>query len=326
MSLLSDISKALRLERTRLRRVVGATVIAIAIVLLLASTFVDKLSLQAGIAVGVVAILFFTTLVLDGVATVKSENEIQIYRDEDDALSAQLEYIRTQRPKRVRMFEYSGYMIASLLKELSDSSGTKSVKLLLFDPRKATEWHSRYRILPVIASLPITFGEREDIDLQVRCYSTPASLRGRNYDERVIVAGWYTYDRRDGQPDEAQLWGGHNAVVMTPCDNSSGAALRATFNRAFDAIWRYATPLTDVVASYSEVKSYMEPAWLERVSGVASADNERHSGEAGEQPPTGQAGEGSVSANHSEAVANEHDRASDSRDVIETEAAVHRPE
>jgi hypothetical protein len=260
-----------------MRRIVSGVVVATAIVLLLASTFVDKLSIQAGIAITVVAILFFVTLLVDHVMMVRSESEIEIFVDEVTALSTQQQYIRSRRPRSVRMLEYSGYSVTTLLSELSDSIGTQSIKLLLCDPRDAPEWHRVYRILPVIASLPLVFGGREDLDLQVRCYTSPASLRGRNYGDSLVVTGWYTHDQRNGQPDNEQMWGGHNALVMAPCDNPSGIALRTTFNRVFDSIWDDSPTLGEVITSYPDVMKHMEAPWLQRVSSE-SPSTDRESG------------------------------------------------
>lgn len=273
MSQLSSVQRVVRLESARIRRIVSGVVVVAAIVLILASTFVDKLSIQAGIAITVVAILFFVTLLLDHVVMVRSESEIEIFVDEVAALSTQQQYIRSRRPRSVRMLEYSGYSVTTLLNELSDSSGTRSIKLLLCDPRDAPEWQRVYRILPVIASLPLVFGGREDIDLQVRCYTSPASLRGRNYGDSLVVTGWYTYDQRDGQPGKEQRWGGQNALVMAPCDNPSGVALRTNFNRVFDGIWNESPTLSEVIASYPETMNYMEASWLQRVSGETGSVN-----------------------------------------------------
>src|SRR5713226_285847 len=118
MTLLSRVRSALRLETPRLRRAFSASIIVTATALTVLTAFVREISVEAAVSVGVVSTLFFVVLLVDYVATLQSSNEIVIFANEDEATDAQLQYIRSRPPKRVRMCEYSGYAVGALFTEL----------------------------------------------------------------------------------------------------------------------------------------------------------------------------------------------------------------
>ena len=211
-----------------MRRIVSAVLVVAVVALLVGAAAAREISWEAGVSVGVSSSLFFLALLLDYVATLSSENGIRIFANEDAALDAQQQYIRAQTPRSVQMYEYSGHTVSRLFTELGNCASLRDLKLLLHDPRTAPDWQRDFRILPVIATLPVSFQMLADANVEIRCYSHNASFRGRNYDGKLIAAGWYTYERREGRGEKERLWGGQNAVVIAPTDNPSGAALRRT--------------------------------------------------------------------------------------------------
>lgn len=264
--MLRTISAAVRLENDRLRRAFSALLIGSVVALLLLSAFLDQLSSRTGLAVADVGILFLLALLLDYVASLRLRVGLEVFPNEAAAAERQVEFIKDHGPKTVRMFEYSGYTVRHVFDALASSGGTKTLQILLADPRHAPPWHRNWRILPTIVDLGLRFSPRVDLKVEIRCYSVPASFRGRDYNGELIAVGWYTHDRRPGQPGDEQLWGAQNAVMLAPRAHPSGAALREMFDEVFAGVWATAVPVWEALEDEAEFRTAHED-WLRRVSG-----------------------------------------------------------
>jgi MoaA/NifB/PqqE/SkfB family radical SAM enzyme len=84
--------------------------------------------------------------------------------------------------------------------------------------------------------------------VKIKCYRTPGSLRGRNFGDRWIQVGWYTYQTSGdakiyGSP---QIWGDTNSVITAPISSPEGQILKSMFNEVFEKMWRESVPPIDV--------------------------------------------------------------------------------
>ncbi len=159
----------------------------------------------------------------------------RVYRDEsDEARQHQLEIIKDVRPARVRMWEHSAFTAMFLLEALAKCPDFKHLQLLVAHPAHASTWHRDRRIRPAVDNLRLLFSRRPDVLVEIRCYES-ASVCGRNFDDRFIAAGWYTFDPRpELQSPGPPVWGARNPVTIVDCSTPEGAALREGFNKAFD--------------------------------------------------------------------------------------------
>jgi hypothetical protein len=155
---------------------------------------------------------------------------LQVFESQDEAMPYVLQFVETESPKTADLLEYSTSTIRPLLDKLRKADAR--IRLLVFDPKDAISPQQRAAIESSLANLRTDFkGYR---NLQVRCYRTPASLRGRSLGGEVVTVGWYTYQHED---DELLLAGHSNAMVLATTDTRHGRSLEAMFARNFEALW-----------------------------------------------------------------------------------------
>lgn len=117
--------------------------------------------------------------------------------------------------------------------------------------------------------LPLDVAESKG--LHVKCYSHPASLRGRNFGGRLVVAGWYTYERSDhgggvtGAGSSYVITGEQAPVVVARAGQPAGTALLNAFDSAFKRLWEGALPLKEALGSFPSTPSLTED-WVAQVS------------------------------------------------------------
>src|ERR1039457_2291188 len=132
---------------------------------------------------------------------------IEVYENQRAAMPDLVRHIRETRPSAVQMFEHSTLASRDLLASVFDSGAR--VHLLLHDPYQGciNDLQCRAIEAQVLTLESGSLGDTSKLDL--RFYSTPASLRGRRIGT-ILNVGWFTYFRRvDGTPD---LLGSQNAM------------------------------------------------------------------------------------------------------------------
>ena len=259
-SLISKVQSFLKLEPRWFRRTAtGLAVLSVA-GLLIAAGFTDKVSSEVGLGVASTAILFLLAVMVDSLVELRTERGVEVLVNEADATEIQTDCVTIQRPEWVKMCEYSAFSVARIFDAIAGSGSVRQVKLLVFHPCSMPAWHREQRLVPAIASLGVTFPLKDlKLDLQIRCYRSPPSLRGRNYGGMLVAAGWYTGDRREPEenwPDkEQQLWGASNPLVVAKAGEAVGAKLMKWFNETFDRVWEAATPIEEALLFFGHVTS-----------------------------------------------------------------------
>jgi hypothetical protein len=238
--------------------------------LLIAAGFTDKVSSEVGLGVASSAILFLLAVMVDNLVELRTERGVEV-ANEANATEMQTDCVTIERPEWVKMCEYSAFSVARIFDAIAGSGSVRQVKLLVSHPCSMPAWHREQRLVPAIASLGVTFPltDLKHLDLQIRCYRSPPSLRGRNYGGALVAAGWYTSDRREPEehwPDkEQQLWGASNPLVLAAAGEAVGAKLTKWFDEVFERVWKTATPIEEALLFFGHVTSL---EWL----ALASAD------------------------------------------------------
>ena len=245
--------------------------ISITILIWLLQGIIGLFSFQVSVGVTLNIIMFFVVIGLDYLVGLKRPGDVEVYEKEKAAAERIRQYIRDEGVDQVRLIEYStGSIRESWLNYVDDIKGVK-IRLLMRHPSTVTEHQRQDRICPSIRDLARRFGETSD--LQIMCYSTPASLRGRNFDDKFLVVGWYTYYRDgtrliDGQP-EMRVRGHDNPMTAAFTSNKAGACLKEMFNWYFDNLWEYGMPLQDICGHHpwcSECRSRPTGEWLSKTN------------------------------------------------------------
>lgn len=228
------------------------------------------------------AILLFMFIVLDYlIPLAKPEGRVKIYSDEHDVTERLLHFMREERPRHVKMIEYSSKSVEPLIRQLMNPGGTTQIELLITHPKHAlTKFQSSERVCAQIKTLAHVVARSQQYRqrLKIKCYSQRASIRGRQFDESLIAVGWYTYDAVKGEEvaiGQEQIWGDRNAIVVVNLQRREERPLAEMFNRVFRSLWDDGTPIIKVCNECTEdCTGRPGDDWLKDVS----PDDTRRSG------------------------------------------------
>ena len=301
------IMSVLKLEHNNVRKIFLTVVIILGggyllFAALFADTAEDIFGMESALKILAAAVLLILALLFETVAQLSKEPHLEVFEDEWDAEDRQKEIVASISPKWVKMCEYSAASppVTSLLRMLLNSDQTRSIKLLVCHPSeihanekrsidkeyenpngKVREPHQVKRLLTNLAYLSDTVNQEIGLDekdkipkipLRIRCYRQPASLRGRNFDNRYVAFGWYTYDRRSARQDTQQIWGAENPVIIASATDDYGVKLRKMYNGIFDRLWREAATLEVALREYEGDHS-IDEYWLGAVSQLDEPDD-----------------------------------------------------
>jgi hypothetical protein len=149
-----------------------------------------------------------------------------------------IEFIRRENPQVVKMLEHSatyGRHYIDAIKALD--SRIKEIRLLMHNPfEEMISDLQKERACEQIRTLKLV--DFESDVLKIRCYSQRASLRGRKFDNELVVLGWYAYYYDPNYPEYGnnQIWGHNNPLIVSRL-RDQGKCLGEMFDRVFDFLW-----------------------------------------------------------------------------------------
>lgn len=252
-------------ERTR-KWYMGGMLAAIVVVWLLSSVVQALLSFEKSMAITITMILFFIFLILDNLISIKGPDNVEIYKDEDAVAERIKQYFGENKVRRIRLIEYSTRSIRDVwLHNLITKVDGVQIELLMCHRETGISDHQKKnRICIGIKELFRRFEEQGN--LKIVCYKEPASIRGRNFDDKLIVIGWYTY-RIDEKKSELRIQGHSNPLVVASVKTEAGVRLRDMFNETFQNLWKNGTPLETVCNRCSQRESSCPSAeWLKKTN------------------------------------------------------------
>jgi len=159
---------------------------------------------------------------------------LRLMQDQGEAMPVLIQHIKEKRPETAKLFEYSTFTIGDLLRELKYRQ--VKIQLLVFDPNESPISDLQERTIRTQLEQLRIHTLQDYPKVEIRLYSTPASLRGRRLGN-LLNLGWYTYyyDHAEGTP---QLTGNTNPMLLIDAANTTeGAALADMFDRAFEQAW-----------------------------------------------------------------------------------------
>ncbi len=141
------------------------------------------------------------------------------------------DYYAGRRPGKVDLIEYSGVTANDLLSQLRE--GNCEVRLLLQHPDDARTKFQQDRIrVNVDSLLKVTFATYNRI--QIKYYRAPASVRGRCFDDDLVMLGWYRHIAGD-----TAIAGHSNPMFTALRQTPEGRELIRWFREAFDSLWEH---------------------------------------------------------------------------------------
>jgi hypothetical protein len=260
-----------RLEGRRVRRILLA-VLVIPPVASVVATAIGALDAQASIVVMVTAILTLLAILVDVTLQdlADQHREVRAYKNDDEAIPYLCRYVEEEHPKTVDLLEYSGFGAMALLAKLGEVSSTRTIRLLVANPAAAISDYQRdFRLAESLRALAyrVPAEQAHKIGLQVKCYSEPASIRGRLLDRTSLVIGWYSYDDRGlADPGGRPISGASNTLVGADADHIVGQRLIEIYTRVFENLWRDACQPDEAWEPYrTQLPQLPKAEWLKAV-------------------------------------------------------------
>ncbi len=150
-----------------------------------------------------------------------------------------IEFIRQENPQLIKMIECSstyGRHYIDAIKILDPN--IKEIWLLIHNPlvQPVSDLQTE-RTCEQIRTLKLV--DFKSNVLKIRCYNQRASLRGRKFDDEMVVLGWYAYYYDPNYPEygKNQIWGHNNPLIVARLRNE-GKILGEMFDRVFDSLWK----------------------------------------------------------------------------------------
>jgi hypothetical protein len=225
---------------------IGSVLIILVIIVYLVSEFVPDVG-QWIITRGFFNVLLIALIVdlLHRMIELKGPTPgTEVFGDQQQTLPEIQKFVEKWRPETCDLLEYSTSSTRILLQELKRAN--VRIRLLMCHPDYAASPHERSTIEVGIDNVRRDFKGYKR--MTVKLYTTPASLRGRNFGGKLINVGWYLYSHNDG---ELNLSGHDNAMVLSDAGTPEGQKLKQMFTQAFEALWNdrasVALPLTPEV-------------------------------------------------------------------------------
>jgi hypothetical protein len=223
-------------ERYRIAAFRTAFVIAVALVIL--GWQINQV--QDDIVKSGVLVLILLGVTIESLAAFEraqqAEKTFIVNRDDEEfnqAIRARLADI--PRCRKVDMLEYSGHSVHFLLESLVKNGA--SVRLLIRDPTSVNQFQSQ-RIMATIRHIERFVLIHKPGKIEIRTYAFASSLRGRRFDNTLVVLGWYTPDvEAAGIAGDMEVMGHCNPTVIAASDSQEGQALVEFFDRTFSALW-----------------------------------------------------------------------------------------
>ena len=219
------------------------------------------------------SIIFLMILLADDIIDIKgliSEPNIEVYGDYIDTNNDLRTYIEDVRPKNVYMIEYSSWCVQELIGSLIKTQTLPNIYLLMQHPKEGESIHNqKERIWDQITNTIYQQDEfKKHSNLKILFYKQRASLRGRNFDNKLINVGWYIYKYDE---NGAQNVYGHNQPTITFREGYRGFSdTKKMFNDTFKNLWKHGIRLTEVCEEYeNKIGSCSNPdfiKWCEDVS------------------------------------------------------------
>ena len=221
-------------------RAIGRTLVSVVILVWILSRFIPALSIwirsQNLIAV-ISLVLIVEVLVISTEQKKRSrKSNFEICDDQHEVTKKLEAYIEVHTPPKADLIELSAVTINELIECLKGVNC--KIRLLLLHPDKAINNYQNERIRHNIENLyALTFQNYKDYE--IRLYGFPASIRGRNFNNRLINMGWYTYRR-----DRIGSYGHINPMTLIDTATEQGKVIQDFFNRTFDDLWEDSGTIT----------------------------------------------------------------------------------
>jgi hypothetical protein len=149
-----------------------------------------------------------------------------------------IEFLKQGKTQFVKMIENSATCGRHYIDSIKTwDSRIKQIQLLIHNPlEQQISEVQKNRTCEQIRTLKLV-DFKNDV-LKIKCYNHCPSIRGRKFDNELIVLGWYTYYYDPNFPEygDRQIWGHTNPLIVAHL-KGEGKYLGEMFDKAFEPLW-----------------------------------------------------------------------------------------
>jgi hypothetical protein len=228
--------------------IIGTAISITAVTVFILSSFVspfDEWVRKTNLWGAVTVILLGETIVLLSELKYGTPSRIEVLPSETSVSSLERHFVQEHRPAHVDLILHSSLVVSELLESLKDNRSY--IRLLLKHPATAQSDTDRQVILAqAVRLIEVTLKDYDKVE--IRCYTSPASIRGKLFDKKALSVSWYTYTTGL----RYRVYGHDNAVLFTYTNTEEGRLLQEMFERAFNWLWTHSetVPVKDAIRGF----------------------------------------------------------------------------
>ncbi len=198
-----------------------------------------------------------------------SQGSICVFQNQLETNQHLYNYINQENYKNIYMIEYSSITTSELIQNAIKINPEVNIYILLQHPKTGKEYDCQEE--RIIGHLGGFFYSQKDMrncnNIKILFYKQRASVRGRNFDDKLINLGWYKYVYFDSKCDKVD---GHNGItILIEKDNNNFKVAKNYFNETFKEMWLNADTVKDFCSLFENKKYYKDESfkiWCDHVS------------------------------------------------------------
>jgi hypothetical protein len=228
--------------------IIGAVLSLAAVTVFILSSFVSPFGewvQKTNLWGAVIVVLLGETIGLLSDLKYGTPSRIEVLPSETSVSSLERQFVQKHHPAQVDLILHSGLVVSELLDSLKDSRSR--IRLLLKHPDTAESEADKQVILSqAIRLVEVTLKDYDKVE--IKCYTSPASIRGKLFDKEALSVSWYTYTTGL----RYKVYGHDNAALFTYTGTAEGKLLQAMFERAFNWLWTHpeTVPVMDAIKGH----------------------------------------------------------------------------
>jgi len=209
-------------------------ILSIILIIFFGQTFFDN-SFDKPLEISMSFIAIYLGLLGDHMASIKKmipRNNIYICADQLTANDHFSEIIKDQCPNNVDLIGYSGANVKHLIDNLLKRNC--KIRLLVHHPYTAL---SESQTKKISVQVDTILKDNSGKDIEIKFYNETVSIRGMNFENKLINVGWYSYDARDKAVQSPQIHGRDNPLITLKIGDPGFDDLLKMFNTTFANLW-----------------------------------------------------------------------------------------
>ncbi|GEM_PF-3211279 len=201
-----------------------------------------------------------------------SQGSICIFQDQLETNPHLYNYINQEKYKNIYMIEYSSSTTRELIQNAIKINSKVNIYILLQHPKTGKEYDGQEK--RIIDHLEGFYYIQKDMrncnNIKILFYKQRASVRGRNFDDKLINLGWYKYVYFDSKCNKDKVEGHNGITILIGKDNNNFNVAKNYFNETFKEMWLNADTVKDVCSLYKDkISDYEDESfkiWCDHVS------------------------------------------------------------